>query len=69
MRSRSCGGGDGITAAAPAAGTSLPEVNRTIYGIYGPKGLAADAVGKLHDSVKRSLRDPKVRDRIEETGP
>ena len=51
------------------AEVELPDVNRmAFYGIYGPKGLPAEVVTKVHDSVKRSLQDPGVRARIEETG-
>jgi tripartite-type tricarboxylate transporter receptor subunit TctC len=38
------------------------------YGIYGPKGLPKDVVTKVHDAVKKTLDDPKVKARIEETG-
>ena len=47
----------------------LEPVNRTaFYGIYGPKGLPKDVVDKVHDAVKKTLEDPTVRARIEETG-
>ena len=47
----------------------LPQVNRmAFYGIYGPKGLPPDVVTKVHDSVRRTLDDPQVKARIEETG-
>jgi tripartite-type tricarboxylate transporter receptor subunit TctC len=47
----------------------LPQVNRVaFYGIYGPKGLPADVVAKVHDAVKKTLEDPQVRARIEDTG-
>jgi tripartite-type tricarboxylate transporter receptor subunit TctC len=51
------------------AEVGLPQVNRTaFYGIYGPKGLPPEVVAKVHDAVKRTLDDPQVRARIEDTG-
>jgi len=51
------------------AEVGVPEVNRmAFYGIYGPKGLPRDVVTKVHDAVKKTLDDPEVRDRIEQTG-
>jgi tripartite-type tricarboxylate transporter receptor subunit TctC len=47
----------------------LEPVNRmAFYGVYGPKGLPKEAVDKVHDAVKKTLEDPTVRARIEETG-
>jgi tripartite-type tricarboxylate transporter receptor subunit TctC len=47
----------------------LEPVNRmAYYGIYGPKGLPADVVTKVHDGVVKALQEPAVRKRIEETG-
>jgi tripartite-type tricarboxylate transporter receptor subunit TctC len=47
----------------------LEPVNRpAYYGIYGPKGLSKEVVDKVHDAVKKSLDDPAVKKRIEETG-
>ena len=47
----------------------LEPVNRmAFYGIYGPKGLPADIVAKVHDGVMKALQDPAVRKRIEDTG-
>ncbi|MBC5765693.1 tripartite tricarboxylate transporter substrate binding protein BugE [Ramlibacter albus] len=47
----------------------LEPVNRmAYYGIYGPKGLPADIVTKVHDGVVKALQDPAVKKRIEETG-
>ena len=51
------------------AEVGVPEVNRmAFYGIYGPKGLPAEVVTKVHDAVRKTLEDPEVRDRIEQTG-
>ena len=47
----------------------LEPVNRpAYYGIYGPKGLPKDVVDKVHDAVRKTLDDPAVKKRIEETG-
>jgi len=47
----------------------LEPVNRmAYYGIYGPKGLPKDVVDKVSSAVKKSLEDPMVRKRIEDTG-
>ena len=47
----------------------LEPVNRmAFYGIYGPKGLPAEVVSKIHDGVVKALQDPAVRKRIEDTG-
>ena len=47
----------------------LPLVNRVaFYGVYGPKGLPQEVVAKVHDAVKKTLEDPQVRARIEDTG-
>ena len=47
----------------------LEPVNRpAFYGIYGPKGMAKEIVDKVHDAVKKTLDDPAVKKRIEETG-
>ena len=47
----------------------LEPVNRmAYYGIYGPKGLPKDVVDKVHDAVKKTLDDPAVKKRIEDTG-
>ena len=47
----------------------LPKVNRmAFYGIYGPKGLPPDVVAKVHDAVKKTLDEPGVRAKIEQTG-
>jgi tripartite-type tricarboxylate transporter receptor subunit TctC len=47
----------------------LEPVNRmAYYGIYGPKGLPKEVIDKVHDSVKKTLDDPAVKKRIEETG-
>jgi tripartite-type tricarboxylate transporter receptor subunit TctC len=47
----------------------LEPVNRmAYYGIYGPKGLPKDVVDKVHGAVKKTLDDPTVKKRIEDTG-
>ena len=47
----------------------LEPVNRmAFYGIYGPKGLPSEIVDKVSTAVKKTLEDPAVRKRIEETG-
>jgi tripartite-type tricarboxylate transporter receptor subunit TctC len=47
----------------------LEPVNRmAYYGILGPKGLPKDVVEKINAGVKKSLEDPAVRKRIEDTG-
>ena len=47
----------------------LEPVNRmAYYGIYGPKGLPRDIVEKVHGAVRKTLDDPNVKKRIEETG-
>jgi tripartite-type tricarboxylate transporter receptor subunit TctC len=38
------------------------------YGIYGPKGLSKEVVDKVYAAVKKTLDDPGVKKRIEETG-
>jgi tripartite-type tricarboxylate transporter receptor subunit TctC len=47
----------------------LEPVNRmAYYGIYGPKGLPKEVVDKVSSAVKKTLEDPAVRKRIEDTG-
>jgi tripartite-type tricarboxylate transporter receptor subunit TctC len=47
----------------------LEPVNRmAYYGIYGPKGLPKEVVDKVSSAVKKTLEDPAVKKRIEETG-
>lgn len=47
----------------------LEPVNRmAYYGIYGPKGLPKDIVDKVNASVRKSLEDPAIRKKIEDTG-
>jgi tripartite-type tricarboxylate transporter receptor subunit TctC len=47
----------------------LEPVNRmAYYGIYGPKGLPKDVVDKVYAAVKKTLEDPGVKKRIEDTG-
>jgi tripartite-type tricarboxylate transporter receptor subunit TctC len=38
------------------------------YGIYGPKGLPKEVVDKVNGAVRKTLEDPAVKRRIEETG-
>lgn len=47
----------------------LEPVNRmAYYGIIGPKNLPKEVVDKVSAGVKKSLEDPAVRKRIEDTG-
>src|SRR5688572_16061097 len=47
----------------------LEPVNRmAYYGIYGPKGLSKEVVDKVGAAVKKTLEDPSVKKRIEDTG-
>jgi tripartite-type tricarboxylate transporter receptor subunit TctC len=47
----------------------LEPVNRmAYYGIYGPKGLSREVVDKVNSAVKKTLEDPAVKKRIEDTG-
>jgi tripartite-type tricarboxylate transporter receptor subunit TctC len=47
----------------------LEPVNRpAYYGIHGPKGMAKEIVDKIHDAVKKTLDDPVVKKKIEDTG-
>ena len=47
----------------------LEPVNRmAYYGILGPKGLPKEVVDKVHAAAAKSLQDPAVRKRIEDTG-
>src|SRR5215204_4848419 len=47
----------------------LEPVNRmAYYGITGPKGLPKEVVDKFSAGVKKSLEDPAIRKRIEDTG-
>ncbi len=47
----------------------LEPVNRmAYYGVLGPKGLPKDVVDKISSAVKKTLEDPTVRKRIEDTG-
>ena len=69
-----------IVVAAPQRVAALPDVptfkevglepvNRmAYYGILGPKGLPKEVVDKISAGVKKSLEDPAVRKRIEDTG-
>ena len=47
----------------------LEPVNRmAYYGIVGPKGLPKEVVDKVSAGVKKSLEDPAIRKRLEDTG-
>ena len=47
----------------------LEPVNRmAYYGIYGPKGLSKEVVDKVSSAVKKTLEDPAIKKRIEDTG-
>ena len=47
----------------------LEPVNRmAYYGIYGPKGLPKEVIDKVSAAVKKTLEDPAVKKRIEDTG-
>ncbi|HEX6703659.1 MAG TPA: tripartite tricarboxylate transporter substrate binding protein BugE [Albitalea sp.] len=47
----------------------LEGVNRmAYYGILGPKGLPRDVVNKVAAAVKKTVDDPAVKKRIEDTG-
>ncbi len=69
-----------IVVAAPTRLAALPNVptfkevglepvNRmAYYGIHAPKGLSKEVVDKVHSAMKKTLEDPGVRKRIEDTG-
>ncbi len=69
-----------IAVAAPQRLPSMPEVptfkevgfepvNRmAFYGIHGPKNLPREVVDKISQAVRKTLQDPAVRQRIEDTG-
>jgi tripartite-type tricarboxylate transporter receptor subunit TctC len=47
----------------------LEPVNRmAYYGILGPKGLPREVVEKINSATRKTLEDPAVRKRIEDTG-
>ncbi len=47
----------------------LEPVNRmAYYGIQGPKGLPKDVVDRISAAVKKTVEDPAVKKRIEDTG-
>ena len=47
----------------------LEDANRmAYYGLVGPKGLPKEIVEKIHAAARKTLSDPLVRKRIEESG-
>lgn len=47
----------------------LEPVNRmAYYGIHGPKGLPKEVVDKINAAVRKTIEDPTVKKRIEDTG-
>jgi len=51
------------------AEVGLEGVNRmAYYGVLGPKGLPRDVVNKVAAAVRKTLEDPAVKKRIEDTG-
>lgn len=47
----------------------LEPVNRmAYYGFHGPKGMPKDVVDKISAATKKTLENPEVRKRIEDTG-
>jgi tripartite-type tricarboxylate transporter receptor subunit TctC len=59
----------GLTNVPTLKEVGLEPVNRmAFYGIVGPKGLTKEVVDKVNRAVKRTLEEPAVRTRIEETG-
>lgn len=47
----------------------LEPVNRmAFYGVLGPKNLPKEVVAKIHDAVSKTVSQPDVKKRIEETG-
>jgi tripartite-type tricarboxylate transporter receptor subunit TctC len=51
------------------AEVGFAESNRVaFYGLYGPKGMPRDLVDRVNAAVRKTLADPAVRARIDETG-
>lgn len=47
----------------------MEQVNRpAYYGILGPKNLPKEVIDKVHAAVKKTLADPDVKKKIEDTG-
>ncbi len=53
----------------PAVSELLPGFeSNTWFGLYGPKGLAADVLAKVEDAINQTLRDADVKDRLAKLG-
>ncbi len=53
----------------PAVAETLPGFESvTWFGVYGPKGLPADLVGKVNQAVNSALAEPEVKDRFARLG-
>jgi tripartite-type tricarboxylate transporter receptor subunit TctC len=51
------------------AEVGLGPVNRmAYYGIYGPRGLPGEVVDRVNAAVRKTLDDPAVRKRVEDSG-
>lgn len=47
----------------------MEQVNRpAYYGVLGPKGLPKEVIDKVNAAVKKTLADPEVKKKIEDTG-
>jgi tripartite-type tricarboxylate transporter receptor subunit TctC len=53
----------------PAVAEVLPGYeSNTWFGLYGPKGLPAELVGRLNGAVNQVLADPEIKDRLARLG-